>query len=368
MQTKTAVVYEHDAPVVVDTLTLDDPKENEVLLRMGASGVCHSDLSVVNGTIYFDPPVALGHEGAGIVERVGDKVTYVKPGDHVILSFVTYCEACPMCDLDRVCLCKGFSARRGYLLDDTCRLHNARGQDIIQMSRIGTMSELAVVPEQALIKIDPAYPLDRAALVGCGVTTGVGAVLRTAEVEPGSTVAVIGTGGVGLNAVQGAVLADAERIIAVDLMENKLEFARQFGATDTVNASEVDAIEAVRELSGGLGVDYAFEAIGSSVTIRQAFDMVRPAGTAVAIGLARAADLVPVPPQDLIWGEKNLIGSYYGSSRPRVDMPKYLQYYDEGKLKLDELITQTYRLDQINEAFADMEAGKNARGMLSFDV
>ena len=155
---------------------------------MGASGVCHSDLSVVNGTIYFDPPVALGHEGAGIVERVGDNVTYVKPGDHVILSFVTYCGNCPLCAIDRVCLCKGFSARRGYLLDDTCRLHNARGQDIIQMSRIGTMSELSVVPEQALIKIDPGYPLDRAALVGCGVTTGVGAVLKTARVEPGSSV------------------------------------------------------------------------------------------------------------------------------------------------------------------------------------
>ena len=368
MKTRAAVVYEHDAPVVVDTLTLDDPREHEVLLRMGASGVCHSDLSVVNGTIYFDPPVALGHEGAGVVERVGDNVTYVKPGDHVILSFVTYCENCPMCDRDRVCLCKGYSARRGYLLDDTCRLHNARGQDIIQMSRIGTMSELAVVPEQALIKIDPGYPMDKAALVGCGVTTGVGAVLRTAQVEPGSTVAVIGTGGVGLNAIQGAVLADAERIIAVDLVERKLEFARQFGATDTVNASEVEAVEAVVELSGGLGVDYAFEAIGSSVTIRQAFDMVRPAGTAVAIGLARSDDMVPVPPQTLILSEKKLIGSYYGSSRPRVDMPKYLRLYDEGKLMLDELITQTYRLEQINEAFADMEAGKNARGMLLFDM
>ena len=368
MRTRAAVVYEHDAPVVVDTLTLDDPKAHEVLLRMGASGVCHSDLSVMNGTIYMEPPVALGHEGAGVVERVGSDVTYVKPGDHVILSFVTYCENCPMCARDRVCLCTGYTARKGYLLDDTCRLHNCRGQEITQMSRIATMSELAVVPEQALIKIDRGYPMDRAALVGCGVTTGVGAVLRTAEVEPGSTVAVIGAGGVGLNAVQGAVLADAERIIAVDLMEKKLEFARQFGATDTVNASEVDAVEAVVELSGGLGVDYAFEAIGSSVTIRQAFDMVRPAGTAVAIGLARSDDLVPVPPQTLIWSEKNLIGSYYGSSRPRVDMPHYLRLYDEGKLMLDELITQRYRLEQINEAFADMEAGKNARGMLLFDI
>lgn len=368
MKTRAAVVYEHDAPIVIDSLTLDDPKENEVLLRMGASGVCHSDLSVVNGTIFYNPPVALGHEGAGVVERIGANVSYVKPGDHVILSFVTYCESCVMCEMGRVCLCQGISARKGFLLDDTCRLHNARGLDIPQMSRIATMSELAVVPEQALIKIDPGYPLDRAALVGCGVTTGVGAVLRTANVEPGSTVAVIGAGGVGLNTVQGAVLADAERIIAVDLMENKLAFARQFGATDTVNASEVDPVEAVRELTDGLGVDYAFEAIGSSVTIRQAFDMARAGGTAVAIGLARSGDTVPVPPQTLIWSEKSLIGSYYGSSRPRIDMPEYLRLYDDGKLKLDELITQTYPLDKVNEAFADMEAGKNARGMLLFDM
>lgn len=368
MKTRAAVVYEHDAPVVVETLTLDDPKENEVLLRMGASGVCHSDLSVVNGTIYYPPPVALGHEGAGIVERIGANVTYVKPGDHVILSFVTYCEDCAMCETGRVCLCRGIDARKGYLLDDTCRLHNATGRDIPQMSRIATMSELAVVPEQALIKIDPGYPLDRAALVGCGVTTGVGAVLRTAKVEAGSTVAVIGTGGVGLNAVQGAKIADAERIIAVDLVEKKLEFARQFGATDTVNGSEVDPVEAVKEMTGGLGVDYAFEAIGNSLTIRQAFDMVRPAGTAVAIGLARHDDTVPIPPQELIWSEKSLLGSYYGTSRPRVDMPEYLRLYDEGKLMLDELITQTYQLEQINDAFADMEAGKNARGILALDL
>ena len=247
METRAAVVYEHDAPVVVETLTLDDPKDNEVLLRMGASGVCHSDLSVVNGTIYYPPPVALGHEGAGVVERIGANVTYVKPGDHVILSFVTYCEDCVMCETGRVCLCRGIDARKGYLLDDTCRLHNAAGRDIPQMSRIATMSDLAVVPEQALIKIDPGYPLDRAALVGCGVTTGVGRRAEDGEkVEAGSTVAVIGAGGVGLNAVQGAKIADAERIIAVDLVEKKLDFARQFGATDTVNGSEVDAVEAVK--------------------------------------------------------------------------------------------------------------------------
>ena len=271
-----------------------------------------------------------------------------------------------MCQMGRVCLCQGYSARRGHLLDDTCRLHNASGQDIPQMARIATMSELAVVPEQALIKIDPAYSMDKAALVGCGVTTGVGAVLNTANVQPGDTVAVIGAGGVGLNAIQGAVLADAQRIIAVDQVEKKLEFARQFGATDTVNALQADPVEAVLELTGGLGVDFAFEAIGKSVTIQQAFKMVRPAGTAVVIGLARSEDTVSVPPQMLTYSEKKLIGSYYGSSRPRIDMPKYLQLHDEGKLMLDELITQTYRLEQINEAFADMEAGKNARGMILF--
>ncbi len=368
MKTKAAVVYEHDAPIVVDNLTLDEPKEREVLLRMGASGVCHSDLSVVNGTIFYAPPVALGHEGAGVVERVGSGVSYVKPGDHVILSFVTYCEACPMCQMGRVCLCTGYSIRKGHQLDNTCRLHNASGQNVLQMARIATMSELTVAPEQALIKIDPEYPMDKAALVGCGVTTGVGAVLNTADVKPGDTIAVIGAGGVGLNVIQGAVIADAQRIIAVDRVEKKLHFARQFGATDTVNASQVDPVEAVLELTGGLGVDFAFEVIGKSVTIQQAFDMTRPAGTAVVIGLARSEDTISVPPQILTMSEKKLIGSYYGSSRPRIDMPKYLRLYDEGKLKLDELITQTYRLEQINEAFADMEAGKNARGMIVFDA
>ena len=367
LKTKAAVVYEHHAAVVVDDLTLDDPKEQEVLLRMGASGVCHSDLSVVNGTIPYVPPVALGHEGAGIVERVGPGVDYVTPGDQVILSFITYCSECAVCQMGRVCLCTAYATRQGHLLDDTCRLHNARGHDIPQMSRIATMSELSVVPEQALIKIAPDYPLDKAALVGCGVTTGLGAVLNTADVQPGNTVAVIGSGGVGLNVVQGAVIADAARIIAVDRFETKLDFARQFGATDTVNAAQVEPVEAVLELTDGLGVDFAFEAIGNSMTIQQAFNMVRPAGTAVVIGIARNEDIVSVPPQLLTRHEKKLVGSFYGSSQPRLDMPKYLQLYDEGKLMLDELITQTYRLEQINEAFADMEAGKNARGIILFD-
>lgn len=366
MRTKAAVVYEHNQPVVVEELTLDDPKPHEVIVRMGATGVCHSDLSVVNGTIYYDPPVVLGHEGAGVVERVGEGVTYAQPGDHVVLSFVSYCGKCRFCQAEKPCLCEGFSLRPGRLLDDTCRLHNQAGQEVPQMARIGTMSEYIVAPEINLVKIDPRYSLAHAALVGCGVATGVGAVINTAQVEPGSTVVVIGTGGVGLNAVQGAVLAGAERIIAVDRVASKLDFARRFGATDVVDASAVEPVEAVRELTKGKLADYAFEVIGNPATIEMAYNLVRKAGTVVVVGLTRRETKVSFPAQDLTFSERRVIGSFYGSIVPRVDMPRLLQWHDEGKLKLDELITQTYRLDQINEAFADMEAGKNARGVILF--
>lgn len=367
MKTRAAVMYEHNQPVVVEELELDEPKANEVLVRTAASGVCHSDLSVVTGTIFYDAAVALGHEGAGIIERVGDEVTGFHPGDHVILSFVSYCGSCRMCQMEKVCLCESYDVPRGFQLDGTYRLHNNSGDGILQMARIATMSEYMVVPQQNLVKIDDHYSLEKAALVGCGVTTGVGAVLNTAKVEPGSSVAVIGTGGVGLNAIQGAVLAQAERIIAVDIAERKLNFAKSFGATDVVNASTGDPVEAVRELTAGLGVDYAFEVIGNPKTIVQAYNMVRAAGTAVIVGMAHHQSDVSIPAQHLVSTERQLIGSFYGSCHPRVDMPKLLSLYTEGKLKLDELITRNYRLEQINEAFADMEAGENARGVIVFN-
>ncbi|MDE0010054.1 MAG: Zn-dependent alcohol dehydrogenase [Candidatus Poribacteria bacterium] len=367
MKTRAAVMYEHNQPVVVEELELDEPKANEVLVRTAASGVCHSDLSVVTGTIFYDAAVALGHEGAGIIERVGDEVTGFHPGDHVILSFVSYCGSCRMCQMEKVCLCESYDVPRGFQLDGTYRLHNNSGDGILQMARIATMSEYMVVPQQNLVKIDDHYSLEKAALVGCGVTTGVGAVLNTAKVEPGSSVAVIGTGGVGLNAIQGAVLAQAERIIAVDIAERKLNFAKSFGATDVVNASTGDPVEAVRELTAGLGVDYAFEVIGNPKTIVQAYNMVRAAGTAVIVGMAHHQSDVSIPAQHLVSTERQLIGSFYGSCHPRVDMPKLLSLYTEGKLKLDELITRNYRLEQINEAFADMEAGENARGVILFN-
>lgn len=367
MKTRAAVVYEHNQPVVVEELELDAPKSNEVLIRTAASGVCHSDLSVVTGTIYYDAAVALGHEGAGVIERVGDSVTDFHPGDHVVLSFVSYCGSCRMCQMDRVCLCTSYNIPRGFQLDGTYRLHNSSGGGILQMARIATMSEYMVVPEQNLVKIEEHYSLEKAALVGCGVTTGVGAVLNTAKVEPGSSVAVIGTGGVGLNAIQGAVIAEAEQIIAVDIAEKKLNFAKRFGATDVVNAAAEAPVEAVRELTDGLGVDYAFEVIGNPKTIVQAYDMVRAAGTAVIVGMAHHEAEFSIPAQRFVSSEKRLIGSFYGSCRPRVDMPELLRLYEEGTLKLDELITRQYRLEQINEAFADMEAGENARGVIVFN-
>jgi S-(hydroxymethyl)glutathione dehydrogenase/alcohol dehydrogenase len=366
LKTQAAVVYAHNQPVVVEELALEEPKAGEVLLRMVASGVCHSDLSVVNSTIYYDPPVVLGHEGAGIVERVGAGVTKVKEGDHVVLSFVSYCGKCKMCQSGRVCLCRGFTTPRGYLIDGTARLRNAKGEAVQQMARIGTMSQYAVVPEESVIPIAAHYPLDRAALVGCGVTTGVGAVIHTAQVKAGSTVAVIGAGGVGLNVIQGAVLAGAERIIVVDVVPEKLEFARLFGATDLVNARESDPVATVLAMTDGWGSDYAFEVIGNPTTISQAYAMVRPAGMAVIVGLTRMDAHVPVPSGDMVRTEKQLIGSFYGSSCPHEDMPMLLGLYEEGKLKLDELITSTYRLDQINQAFADLEAGRNARGVILF--
>jgi len=367
MKTRAAVVYEHNQPVVVEELELDDPGPNEVLIRTAASGVCHSDLSVVTGAIYYDAAVALGHEGAGVIEHVGNNVTDFHPGDHVVLSFVSYCGSCRMCQMERVCLCENYNVPRGLQLDGTYRLHNSSGAGILQMARIATMSEYMVVPQQNLVKIEPRYSLEKAALVGCGVTTGIGAVLNTARVPPDSSVAVIGTGGVGLNVIQGATFTHPTRLIAVDITEKKLNFAKRFGATDVVNAAKDNPVEAVYELTDGLGVDYAFEVIGNPKTILQAYDMVRPAGTTVIVGIAHHEAEFSIPAQRFVSSEKRLIGSFYGSCQPQIDMPRLLRFYEEGILKLDELITRRYRLEQINEAFADLEAGENARGVIVFD-
>jgi NDMA-dependent alcohol dehydrogenase len=368
MKTRAAVLYKPDEPIRIEEIELDPPKEREVQVKIVAAGVCHSDYHIVTGELPGYMPMALGHEGAGIVEEVGPGVTNCKPGDHVVLSFIPSCGQCFYCTSGHTNLCNmGAAILMGPQLDGTFRMHNAKGEDVGQMCVISTFSERTVVPDMSVVKVADYYPLDKAVLVGCGVPTGIGAVIHRAKVQPGSTVMVIGCGGIGMNAVQGAALAGARMIIAVDVVDFKLEKAKEFGATHTINAKTQDVVQIVKDLTWGLGVDYAFEAIATPATIGQAYACIGKNGTVVVIGLTPAtAESIPIPPLDLVLFQKTVMGTLYGDSQPRNDIPNLLQLYGAGKIKLDELITHTYTLDQINEAYADMLAGKNIRGVIEF--
>ena len=365
METRAAVLYEANKPLEIETLELDDPKDGEVLVRMGAAGVCYSDYHIMNGEWTVPLPMVLGHEGAGVVEKVGAGVARVKPGDHVILNFRPNCGHCHYCIVGRPVLCDGIDTSRFVLFDGTVRLHR-NGQDVHHFTRTACFSEYAVVPESGAVPVRPDMPLDRACLVGCSVMTGVGAVTNTARAQAGSDVVVIGCGGVGLNAIQGAVLAGAHRIVAVDLLDSKLEYARQFGATDVVNAGNGDAVARVVEITGG-GVDYAFEAIGNARTIEQAYEMCRPGGTAVVVGMAAETADIRINALSLPRSERAIVGSWYGGARPWVDLPKLVDLYMSGKLKIDEMISRTYRLDEINTAYDALVAGEVARSVIVFD-
>lgn len=362
---KAAIYHGPKQPLRVQEVELLPPGRGEVLVRIAAAGVCHSDLHFVDGLIPHPAPAVLGHEGAGVVEAVGEGVTYVRPGDHVILSFIPTCGQCPYCIVGRPNLCTvgNRAATRGTLLDGTTRLRLGE-QAVYHMTCTSCFAERAVVPESGLVKIREEMPLDRAALIGCGVMTGVGAAMNTARVQPGSTVAVIGCGGVGLNVIQGAALAGAAVIIAIDVIEGKLELARQFGATHTVNAAREDPVAAVRSLSPG-GADYAFEVIGRPETMRQAYDATRRGGMAVVVGLAPPGAELSIPAGSLLQ-EKVLTGSSYGGARPRVDFPRLVDLYLAGKLKLDELISRVYPLEEINDAFEAMRRGEVARSIVRF--
>lgn len=364
---KAAICYERGQPVRIEDVLLDPPRRDELRVRLSASGVCHSDYSLVSGILPGKLPCVLGHEGAGVVEEIGEGVTQVAPGDNVVLSWVTSCARCFYCRIGKPHLCELGERinKTNRMPDGTSRVHQGQ-QDLNVFSALGTMAEYAVVPANAAIWLPHDAPLDRCALLGCAVMTGVGAVFNTAQVAPGSSVAVFGAGGVGLNAIQGASIAGAERIIAVDAHAKKLEMARLFGATDGVDATQVDPVAAIRELTEGRGVDYAFEAIGRKETIEQAFAATRKAGTCVVIGLGSLKDSIALNAFMLPLYEKRLIGSWYGSANVHVDIPRLFKLYRAGKLKLDELITRTYSLSQINEAFADMTSGVNARGLILF--
>ena len=361
---KAAVLYAYNAPMVVEQVQLDDPGPNEVLVKMAAGGVCRSDLHVLKGEWTPPLPIVLGHEAAGAVEAVGAGVTRVRPGDPVVLTFKPHCGYCERCMTGRPHLCTGFGGS-GVALPGGHRRLSKDGQPLHHFTRTAAFAEYAVVHESSAVRIDPETPMEVAALVGCSVTTGVGAVLNTARVRPGSTVAVIGCGGVGLNVIQGARLANAARIIAVDVSQEKLEFAERFGATDTVDAREAEPVDAIRRLTGG-GADYAFEALGSAATIRTAFEAVRTGGTATVVGMAPGGEYAQIDAFALAVQEKRLQGSFYGSARTHVDMPRYIALAQAGKLDLDALVTRRYPLEAINEAYAALDRGAVGRGVIVF--
>jgi S-(hydroxymethyl)glutathione dehydrogenase/alcohol dehydrogenase len=346
----------------VEDVDISKPGPREVLIRTAAAGVCHSDLHFYNGTYPGATPMVLGHESAGIVEAVGDDVHYVKPGDHVITCLSVFCGHCEYCLTGHMSLCQEPETRRGP--EQEPRL-SMSGNGVQQFANLGSFAEHMLVHEHAVAKIREDMPLDKAALIGCGVTTGVGAVIHTAKVEPGSTVAVIGCGGVGLSCINGAAIAGASRIIAVDMVPSKLELARKFGATDVVNGKETDAVEAVKELTGG-GAHYTFEAIGLKVTAEQAFNMLRNGGAATIIGMIPPGDLVTVHGMEFLF-EKKLQGSFMGSNRFRVDMPRYVELYLQGKLHLDDLVSAHIKLSDVNDAFKQLETGEVARNVIIFD-
>jgi S-(hydroxymethyl)glutathione dehydrogenase/alcohol dehydrogenase len=360
---KAVVAYDVNEFSVAD-VDLDEPKTGEVLVKMKATGVCHSDLSIINGTIRWKLPSVLGHEGAGIVEKVGEGVTQVKAGDHVVLSFVPNCGQCYNCERAEPHMCR-MNKPHGGLLDGTSRV-SYKGSEISVMSFLGNMAEYCVVPEACVVAVDKTHDFKAAALVGCGVTTGVGAAIKTAEVKPGSTVAVFGCGGVGLNVIQGARIAGASKIIAVDLSKEKMEMAVAFGATDTV-APGGDAFKEVLNLTNGIGVDYAFEVVGSGKLVEACFKATRANGTTVLVGVGSADDRFSLNAMIVPFTGKTIKGCMYGSANFKVDFPMYLELYRQKKLDLDSLVTRTYTIDEAPEAFADMESGKNARGVIVYD-
>lgn len=348
----------------VEEVTVDDPKDDEVQIRIAACGVCHSDLSATNGTIPLPQPLVIGHEAAGVVEMVGSNVTEVAPGDHVVVSWVPMCGKCRYCMEGRPALCDMSAKAAATMPDGTTRFKDAEGKQLFALAGTGVMAEYATLHRDNVIKIDPDIPLDKAALVGCAVMTGVGAAINTAKIEPGSSVAVFGAGGIGLNVIQGAALAGARQIIAIDLADKKLELAQQFGATHIINPdSDGDAVAKIKELTGD-GADYAFECIGMPVTIQQSYEAIRKGGTAVVVGVSKVTDQVTLGAFMMPFTEKVLMGSMYGSARPRIDFPRLLDLYKANRLKLDELVTATYTIDDVQRAFDDMTKGVNARGVI----
>jgi S-(hydroxymethyl)glutathione dehydrogenase / alcohol dehydrogenase len=359
---KAAVLHAANEPLTIEDVTLQKPRAREVLVRTAFAGLCHSDLHFIEGLYPHPMPTVPGHEVAGVVEAVGSDVTYLSPGDHVIGCLSVFCGACQQCTSGRTVLCENTEVK--MVPGQSRRLSWKGGELMHQFLNLSAFAEQMVVHENALVKIDRDIPLDRATLVGCGVITGVGAVINTARVPAGSTVAVIGCGGVGLSAVNGAALAGASRIIALDTLPEKLELAKVMGATDTILVGNDDPVQAVKDLTNG-GVEYSFEALGLKKTAEQAFAMLRPGGTATIVGMVPFGQKIELHGFDFL-RERKIQGSSMGSNHFRTDMPRLLTMWQQGRLKLDHLISNTLKLDEINDGFKRLKGGHVVRQLIAF--
>jgi S-(hydroxymethyl)glutathione dehydrogenase / alcohol dehydrogenase len=366
MKFRAAVLNEVGAPLTVDTLEMAPLQAQDVLVRVRASGLCHTDLEVIQGTLAYPMPIVLGHEGAGVVEAVGSAVSRVKRGDHVICSWNPHCGHCFYCERGVPILCEPYKRNepRGMLLDGSSRL-SRDGAPVNHFFTTSTHAELTVVPETGAIAVSKEIPFDRACIIGCGVMTGVGAAVRKARVEPGASVVVIGCGAVGLNVLQGARLAGAATIIAVDVGEDRLARARRFGAMHAIDATGEAVLDQVRALTAGRGADHVFEAAGHAAAFRLAVEAVRPAGQVVWLGKINVDAEVAFRWGSLM-GEKRIVRSSYGDAMPQRDFPWLVEQYLEGRLMLDELITRRIALEEINDGFADLAKGIGTRTVIQF--
>jgi S-(hydroxymethyl)glutathione dehydrogenase/alcohol dehydrogenase len=361
MKMKAAILYDSAQPLAIQDVNLSPPQRGEVLVRLVASGICHSDVNIVRGEAKAPLPVVLGHEAAGYVEEVGSDVTGLKPGDPVAISLVRACGYCFYCVSGHPNDCVGT-----HPLASETRIHSLEGSPITQGINVAGFAEYVVAAQSQIVKLPQTMPLVTAAVLGCAVITGVGAVVNTARVKAGSTVVVMGLGGIGINTIQAAAMVGARRVIAVDLLDNKLAFARQFGATHTINARSENVVEAIRELTNGRGADYVFVTVGSPRAVADSLNIIRKRGTIVLIGLIGDDGTVPLPVSKVVLNEFRILGSFMGSSRISEDIPQIVDLYQQGKLKLDELVTGKYSIDRINEAIESMERGEAIRNLIVF--
>jgi S-(hydroxymethyl)glutathione dehydrogenase/alcohol dehydrogenase len=363
---KAAVLFESNKPMPIVELDQSEPKTGEVRVKMSAAGICASDHHVMTGDNPTPMPIVLGHEGAGVVDAVGPGVSTVKVGDRCVLSFVPNCGHCRSCreGLSNICDTNRLTGTRQY--DGTFRLHTSDGTEVHQFAKLGVFAESIVVPQQACYPMPDDVPMEVAALIGCSVATGVGGVINQPSMRAGMTVAVIGTGGVGLNALQGARLMNAAKVIAVDIFDHKLEFAYKFGATHVVNSKDQDPVEVIQGMTDG-GVDFAFDTFGHKITTEQAYKSTRKGGTTVVVGLAPDGMTAEIPLVELVRNQKTIVGSYYGSASPHETFGKLLEFYRQGRIDVGGMVTRKYKLAEINEAYGALERGEDGRGVIVFD-